>query len=143
MSGVICGAGETAVVLANTDDTTVRALHAWMTSHLAEPKMPSRWWVVDEIPRTSRGKINREAVKAYGIAHDDFAGLPGFTVAGVSQEHGQITGAAPIDFEKFPVGTRLRILPNHSCLTAAAYDRYHVLDGGHEVIATWTRTNGW
>ena len=53
-----------AVVLANTDDTTVRALHTWMTSHLAEPKMPSRWWVVDEIPRTSRGKINREAVKA-------------------------------------------------------------------------------
>lgn len=25
--------------------------------------------------------FNREAVKAYGIAHDDFAGLPGFTVA--------------------------------------------------------------
>jgi acyl-coenzyme A synthetase/AMP-(fatty) acid ligase len=35
-----------------------------MTSHLAEPKMPARWWVVDEIPRTSRGKINRDAVKA-------------------------------------------------------------------------------
>ena len=52
-----------AVVLADTSDATVRALHAWMASHLAEPKMPSRWWVVDEIPRTSRGKINREAVK--------------------------------------------------------------------------------
>ena len=26
--------------------------------------LPARWWVVDEIPRTSRGKINREAVKA-------------------------------------------------------------------------------
>jgi acyl-CoA synthetase (AMP-forming)/AMP-acid ligase II len=53
-----------AVVLANSSDATVRALHAWMTRHLAEPKMPSRWWLVDEIPRTSRGKINREAVKA-------------------------------------------------------------------------------
>jgi D-serine deaminase-like pyridoxal phosphate-dependent protein len=69
--------------------------------------------------------------------------LPGLCVAGVSQEHGQITGAAPIDFEKFPVGTRLRILPNHACLTAAAHDRYHVLDDGHEVVETWTRTNGW
>lgn len=52
-----------AVVLADRQDGTVRALHAWMTKHLAEPKMPARWWVVGEIPRTSRGKINREAVK--------------------------------------------------------------------------------
>ena len=53
-----------AVVLHDRLDTTVRDLHAWMTHHLAEPKMPARWWAVDEIPRTSRGKINREAVKA-------------------------------------------------------------------------------
>lgn len=80
----------------------------------------------------------------YGaVATLDGVRLPGLTVAGVSQEHGQITGPAPIDFARFPVGTRLRILPVHSCLTAAAYDRYHVLDGGQEVVATWTRTNGW
>ena len=42
----------------------LRDLHVWMVQHLAEPKMPARWWAVDEIPRTSRGKINREAVKA-------------------------------------------------------------------------------
>jgi D-serine deaminase-like pyridoxal phosphate-dependent protein len=69
--------------------------------------------------------------------------LPGLTVVSVSQEHGQVTGPEPCEFSKFPVGTRLRILPNHACLTAAAYDRYHVLDGGREVAATWTRTNGW
>jgi D-serine deaminase-like pyridoxal phosphate-dependent protein len=69
--------------------------------------------------------------------------LPGFTVAGVSQEHGQIASAAPIDFTCFTIGTRLRILPNHACLTAAAYDRYHVLDGGPDIVATWPRTNGW
>lgn len=80
----------------------------------------------------------------YGaVATLDGARLSGLTVASVSQEHGQITGTAPIDFSKFPVGTRLRILPNHACLTAAAYDRYHVLDGSREVVATWTRTNGW
>ncbi len=53
-----------AVVLGDAQDSTVRALHGWMAQHLAEPKMPSRWWLVDEIPRTSCGKINREAVKA-------------------------------------------------------------------------------
>ena len=69
--------------------------------------------------------------------------LPGFTVAGVSQEHGQIASAAPIDFTRFPIGTRVRILPNHAGLTAAAYDRCHVLDGGPGIVATWPRTNGW
>jgi acyl-CoA synthetase (AMP-forming)/AMP-acid ligase II len=52
-----------AVVLHDVQDATVRALHAWMKVHLAEHKMPSRWWRVAEIPRTSRGKINREAVR--------------------------------------------------------------------------------
>jgi D-serine deaminase-like pyridoxal phosphate-dependent protein len=41
------------------------------------------------------------------------------------------------------VGTRLRILPNHACLTAAAHDRYHVVDGGTDVVAIWPRLNGW
>lgn len=52
-----------AVVLQDEQDATVRDLHAWMTAHLAEHKMPVRWWRVAEIPRTSRGKINREAVR--------------------------------------------------------------------------------
>ena len=42
-----------------------------------------------------------------------------------------------------PIGARLRVAPNHTCLTAAAHDRYHVVDGGQEVIATWDRVNGW
>ena len=53
-----------ALVLADQQDETVCALHTWLKSHLAEHKLPSRWWIVDAIPRTSRGKINREAVKA-------------------------------------------------------------------------------
>jgi acyl-CoA synthetase (AMP-forming)/AMP-acid ligase II len=53
-----------AVVLADQSDETVYAIHQWMKAHLAEPKMPVRWWVIDAIPRTSRGKINRDAVKA-------------------------------------------------------------------------------
>lgn len=53
-----------AVVMSRQDDGTIRALHGWMKEHLAEAKMPVRWWLIDEIPRTSRGKINRDAVKA-------------------------------------------------------------------------------
>jgi acyl-CoA synthetase (AMP-forming)/AMP-acid ligase II len=53
-----------AVVLADRSNETIQALHGRMGSELAEHKMPSRWWLVDEIPRTSRGKIKRDDVKA-------------------------------------------------------------------------------
>jgi D-serine deaminase-like pyridoxal phosphate-dependent protein len=59
-------------------------------------------------------------------------------VARVHQEHGEAT-----PMPMLPVGAKLRIAPNHSCLTAAAYARYHVVDGSREVIATWGRVNGW
>ncbi len=69
--------------------------------------------------------------------------LPGpLVVSGVHQEHGQITLPEGTDMKQFPVGTRFRILPNHSCMTAAAYDSYNVIDGD-DVIAEWSRCNGW
>jgi len=52
-----------AVVLSDSSDATVRALHQWMKHRLAEAKMPVRWYLLDAIPRTSRGKINRDLVK--------------------------------------------------------------------------------
>ena len=58
------------------------------------------------------------------------------------QEHGVIE-LDPRQPVEPPIGTRLRILPNHACLTAAAHDRYHVVDGGDDVVAVWPRMNGW
>lgn len=52
-----------AVVLEDDAAETVRGLYRWMRAHLAATKMPGHWWIVDQIPRTSRGKINRDAVK--------------------------------------------------------------------------------
>jgi len=52
-----------AVVLDDASDEAIRGLYHWLKAHLAEHKMPSRWWAIDAIPRTSRGKINRDAVK--------------------------------------------------------------------------------
>jgi acyl-CoA synthetase (AMP-forming)/AMP-acid ligase II len=59
-----------AVVLTQQDDATIRSLYQWMTGRLAEPKMPQRWWVVEDIPRTSRGKINRDQVKQYCLERE-------------------------------------------------------------------------
>ena len=61
----------------------------------------------------------------------------------VYQEHGVIDLPDPALFAAFPVGARVRVLPNHVCLTAAMYDRYVVVDGDDAVIDTWGRCNGW
>jgi D-serine deaminase-like pyridoxal phosphate-dependent protein len=42
-----------------------------------------------------------------------------------------------------PLGSLVRILPNHACATAAQYDRYHVLAEDGSVAAVWPRINGW
>ena len=59
----------------------------------------------------------------------------------LSQEHGKIA-AEPEALARYPVGTRLRILPNHSCLTAAMYDVYHVIKEG-AISAQWHPVRGW
>lgn len=58
------------------------------------------------------------------------------------QEHGVVAldVAHPVELG---IGGRLRIAPNHTCMTAAAHDRYYVVDGGEEVVAVWPRVNGW
>lgn len=81
----------------------------------------------------------------YGLVCDSESGRPvaGLYVRTVNQEHGFVTADRPIAFEQFPIGAKVRVLPNHSCITAAAYDAYHVVDGSNEVIARWPRCNGW
>jgi D-serine deaminase-like pyridoxal phosphate-dependent protein len=77
--------------------------------------------------------------------------LPGWVMTGANQEHGIVgfdpakpgAGAAPADVvQALPVGTRLRILPNHACATAAQFAGYHALqpDG---TLADWPRWNHW
>ena len=83
---------------------------------------------------------------AYGLVCDvDGRLLPDLRVSSASQELGLVTrpSGAPIDFSQYPVGRRLRVLPNHACFTAAAYGEYQVVDGDTAVAARWSRINGW
>ncbi|HXH37825.1 MAG TPA: DSD1 family PLP-dependent enzyme, partial [Thermoanaerobaculia bacterium] len=73
----------------------------------------------------------------YGIVCDLALRPLAARLVSLSQEHGKLRMAAPP-----PVGTRVRILPNHSCLTAAMYDRYHVVDGG-AIVDEWRPVRGW
>ena len=81
----------------------------------------------------------------YGTIADPPAA--GMAVIECSQEHGFVAADDPLPYGNLPIGARVRILPNHACITAAAYDRYYVvdsdLDGGTSVVDVYDRINGW
>ena len=93
-----------------------------------------------------RGTSKQPLDQGYGIVCDE-SGRPieGLIVSDASQEHGIISHRSgdPARLPDLPVGTRLRILPNHACATAAQYDRYSVLDGSDRIADTWERFSGW
>lgn len=71
--------------------------------------------------------------------------IEGALVTGANQEHGIITlGAAESAniVARFPIGSRLRILPNHACATGAQFPDYHVCDA-EGLVHTWSRLHGW
>lgn len=63
----------------------------------------------------------------------------------VYQEHGMLVDEGPFPFDQLPVGARVRVLPNHVCMTAAMYEGYRVLDPAdpRRVADFWPRVNGW
>ena len=63
-------------------------------------------------------------------------------VASLSQEHGMIEAQTDALIDRLKVGTRLRILANHSCLTAAQHPHYNVLDAGR-IVDRWQIQRGW
>ena len=73
----------------------------------------------------------------HGIALADAEQMqphPGLHVDRLSEEHGWLTTTDPADLT---VGDRLRIVPNHACVTVATQDRLHVVDG-ETVVDAWT-----
>ncbi len=72
----------------------------------------------------------------------DCSPLPGLHLASLTQEHGTVRARTPQVAAAFPPGARLRIIPNHSCLAAACFDVYHVVDGDR-VLDLWRPCRGW
>ncbi len=63
---------------------------------------------------------------------------PALTLESISQEHGVIRPSRPGGLRgRLPVGSRVRVLPNHSCLATACFDRLHVLQGDR-ITDSWT-----
>ena len=83
----------------------------------------------------------------YGALCDAGSGelIDDLVIREVHQEHGVVSSRSgrPIDFSGVTIDRMYRVLPNHSDMTAAAFDRYFVIDGRGDVVDVWPRTNGW
>ncbi|MGH7068043.1 MAG: hypothetical protein ACREFO_18920, partial [Acetobacteraceae bacterium] len=81
----------------------------------------------------------------FGLVRD-LAGRPHFgraVVARVWQEHGDVALDPSLPFPAIKVGEKVRVAPNHTCLTVAQHNRYYVTDDNETVAAVWPRVSGW
>ena len=94
-----------------------------------------------------RGTASQRVDQGYGVVCDEAGSpLPGLRVASANQEHGivEVRPGSGASLPELPVGTRLRILPNHACATAAQFDGYHVLSADRPgELLCWERVRGW
>ncbi|WP_345814863.1 DSD1 family PLP-dependent enzyme [Paraburkholderia sp. PREW-6R] len=73
--------------------------------------------------------------------------LTGYLLSGANQEHGilsPIDESAPTEdvTQHFPLGMKLRILPNHACATGAQFPEYHAVSPDGASVE-WRRFHGW
>ncbi len=91
-----------------------------------------------------RGTANQRVDQGYGVVCDlDGRPIEGLIMSDANQEHGIVSHRDGVDVSKYPIGTRLRILPNHACATGAQHAAYHVVRGGRAIEAKWERFGGW
>ncbi len=79
----------------------------------------------------------------YGVLIDPRSrrALPDVKLHALSQEHGHVRGDAAA-IAALPVGATVAIVPNHSCLAAALFERFAVASGD-DVVAEWRPARGW
>lgn len=110
---------------------------------------PEKGWVITDggwmALSRDRGTAAQTVDQGYGIVcESDGRVIADVVMSGANQEHGILSrrDGAAWDVDTLPLGTRLRILPNHACATAAQFDGYHVLAQGVPTGEYWARFNG-
>ncbi|MEQ1515846.1 MAG: alanine racemase [Usitatibacteraceae bacterium] len=107
------------------------------------------WTIVDAgwmAMSRDRGTAAQPVDQGFGLVCDaNGTPMPDYIMVSANQEHGIIAhrDGAKGKHLTLPVGTQLRIFPNHACATAAQHARYQVVDGSPAIAATWERISGW
>jgi D-serine deaminase-like pyridoxal phosphate-dependent protein len=107
------------------------------------------WAIVDAgWMAMSRDRGTQKQKRDFGLGQvctEDGAALSGYVISEANQEHGIVSRIGGIDRDiarRFPIGTHLRILPNHACATGAQHPEYHAIFEDGET-GVWPRFYGW
>ena len=111
---------------------------------------PEKGWIITDsgwmAMSRDRGTQAQQRDYGYGVVCDENGSLiDGLLLRSANQEHGvaSFEESTIVDVEQlYPIGTRLRVLPNHACATGAQYQAYEALKENGE-IEHWPRVNGW
>lgn len=112
---------------------------------------PEKGWVIVDAGwmamSRDRGTQRQTIDYGYGIVCDAAGrAIEGLLVTAANQEHGIISrrdGKADAGVvDRFPIGTKLRVLPNHACATGAQYPDYHLVTASG-ATQVWPRFHGW
>ncbi|MCR5897476.1 MULTISPECIES: DSD1 family PLP-dependent enzyme [Burkholderia] len=107
------------------------------------------WAIVDAgWMAMSRDRGTQRQARDFGYGqvcteHGDVLG--DYVMSAANQEHGIVSRAGAPDSgiaHRFPIGTRLRILPNHACATGAQHPEYQAI-GDDGSAQAWPRFYGW
>ncbi|MEM8917355.1 MAG: alanine racemase [Pseudomonadota bacterium] len=107
------------------------------------------WIIVDAgwmAMSRDRGTADQQIDQGYGlVCYPDGQPVGDLIMESANQEHGilAVRPGSTRSLPDIPVGSLLRILPNHACSTAAQHDQYIVLDKAGRVMAQWPRFSGW
>jgi D-serine deaminase-like pyridoxal phosphate-dependent protein len=112
---------------------------------------PEKGWILVDAGwmalSRDRGTAAQRIDQGYGLVCDLSGKLyPNLIVAQASQEHGilAIRSGSAATLPDLPMGTKVRILPNHACATASQHELYNVISAGGDAIeARWPRMRGW
>ncbi|WP_448164727.1 DSD1 family PLP-dependent enzyme [Burkholderia cepacia] len=107
------------------------------------------WAIVDAgWMAMSRDRGTQRQARDFGYGqvcteHGDVLG--DYVMSAANQEHGIVSRAGAPDSgiaQRFPIGTRLCILPNHACATGAQHPEYQAI-GDDGSAQAWPRFYGW
>lgn len=85
------------------------------------------------------GPTHLEATTSFGKIYSNYDNQvidTNLHLYSLSQEHGKVKFLNPPEVHKLKVNDAVRILPNHSCLTANLHDCYYIVEKG-QVVDKW------
>ncbi|MFD2741172.1 DSD1 family PLP-dependent enzyme [Sulfitobacter aestuarii] len=137
------------LVMAGIDVCTVDDIALSVLTTVIGHQPTKGWTMIDAgwmALSRDRGTAAQDVDQGYGLVCDENGRvLSDLIVSSANQEHGIVSLRPGADgpMPDLPVGTRLRILPNHACATAAQHERYNVLPQDDGAMQTWPRFGGW